>query len=315
MGNRNPTPSVSLTTNACLTDSPFLEKALRHIVRSLDYSFVERLIALDKSLPQGGFKKRERDDEARLMQIMEKLLADNLFDRIDEVPWTEENQSHIFRKYFNQTDVESRCAHGTAVYQYLFAMDQCKGDYILHVDSDILFTLSRGSSWINEGIQLMRDKPEVIFVTPIHPPKAQTVLEFLLGKPLHRKQERWIFSQTASTRYFLADRKRMEEKLLPLIAADFAERLEESFNRTLKAKGLFKGTFNSSDMWVIHPKPHNKNYINHLDTLIWAVENHVYPFRRPGRYPWNLYTYTRHLRPWLRAARRARKSQGSYIPS
>ena len=303
-------PTVSLTINACLTDSPFLEKALRHIFRSLNYPFTERLIAVDKSMPEGGFLKRERDNEVRLMQILERLQSENLFDRIDEVPWSQESQTHIFQKYFNQQNVDPRCSHGTAVYQYLFALNQCKSDYILHVDSDVLFSLCNGPTWIQEGIDWMQENPDVIFVTPMHPPKAETILEFLLGKPLNRVKQKWIFSQVVSTRYFLADRVRMEERLLPLIQKDASERLEQSFNRTLKAKKLFKSTLNTLDSWVIHPKPHNRNYINHLDTLIWAAENHTYPFRRYGKYPWNLYTYTLHIRQWIRAVNKLQRATG-----
>jgi hypothetical protein len=296
----------------CLTDSPYLEKTLRHIFRSLKYPFKERLIALDKSEPQGGFRRRDRDDETRLTQILQKLHAEKLFDRIDEIPWTEENQKTIFRKFFNQENLDPRCIHGTAVYQYLYALDQCQGDYILHVDSDMLFSMPEDAYWIDEGIRLMSEKSDVVFVTPIHPPKAETFLEYLLGRPLQRNQQRWILGQTVSTRYFLVDRRRMETKLLPFLKGDETERLEQSFIRTLKAKGFFKGTLNSMDTWVIHPKPHNENYVNHLDTLIWAVENHIYPFRRLGRYPWDLSTYSHHLWPWLRAARKAKKSRTSY---
>jgi hypothetical protein len=300
---------VSLTLNVCQTDSPYIEKSLRHIVRSLNYPFVERLVALDTSASSGAFQQRGRKKELDLPQLLSDLKTEKLLDRFDVVPWTAEDQLRISQKFYGEENLDPKCNRGTAVYQYLFALDQCRGEYVLHVDSDMLFSISEEESWIDEGIELLQKRPEVAFVTLSHPPRAEGFLEFVAGKPLTRKQERWSFGQGVSTRLFLVDRKKMETSLLPLVKKTDGERLEQSFTNTLGARGFYQATLFSEKSWAIHPKPHNANYVKYLDSLIWAVENHVYPFRRFGPHPWDLSTYTRYLPPWIWVARKASRAQ------
>jgi hypothetical protein len=50
--------NVSFTTNACITDIPFIKETLTHMKRSLDYSFIERIIALDVGRPIGKYEER-----------------------------------------------------------------------------------------------------------------------------------------------------------------------------------------------------------------------------------------------------------------
>lgn len=303
--------TVSLTLNTCLTDVHFLEKTLRHILRSLNYSFKERLIAVDTSLPKGHFSKRQRGDFSDLQTVLDRMLTEGLIDRVDEVRWEEEQQKQIYQKYFGQEDISARCLSGTAVYQYLFALAQCSGDYILHVDSDMLFYCGSENSWIDEGIALMESDKRVMFTALAHPPRAESLREFLTGKPVNLLQESiWGFCQDVSTRFFLCKRERLEQMLLPLAQEKPGERLEKSLTYTLKQKGYTRGSLFDMNRWALHPKPHNDNFIKHLDDLIWAVEHNVFPFRRQGRYPWDIYTYNRHIFYWLGIIRHAKLLTG-----
>lgn len=291
--------TVSLTINTCVTDVPFLEKTLRHIFRSLDYPFKERLIVVDTSLPKGHFQARRRGELSDLQILLNRMCTEGLIDRVEEIRWEEVQQKQVYRKYFGHEDIDARCMWGTAVYQYLFALEQCSGDYILHLDSDMLFYCKSGGTWINASIALMGSDESVMFTALAHPPRAQSVREFISGKPTNLPQSpRWSFSQDVSTRCFLCNRKRLEQTLLPFSQAKPGERLEESMTHTLKRKGYTRGSFFDLNNWAIHPKPHNDNFIKHLDNLIWAVEHNVFPFRRRGRYPWDLYTYKGDMLNW-----------------
>lgn len=291
-------PTVSLVVNLCVTDLPFVDRTVRHMVRSLDYPFVERRMVLDLSLPRGRFSDLQRGSGQQLVEVAEQLQRDGFVDVINHVDWQAQKQKAVLSKYFGDHDTTERCTSGTAVYQYLYGLEQCQGEYVLHADSDMLFHGDPRSCWIREGIQLMRRDPEVVTVIVGHPLVAQNRIERLLDRPF-RWPSRWIRDQSFSTRCFLWNQAHIEERVLPLIPAKDGERLEESFANTFRIKGFYRCTREGTRCWAVHPLPHGDGYLDHLDQLIWGTEHGVYPFRRDQKRPWNLYTDDARLNLWL----------------
>ncbi|AFL75878.1 glycosyltransferase family A protein [Thiocystis violascens] len=295
-------PSVSFTVNTCMTDVPFLEQTLRHVFRSLDFPFSERLIAYDPGNPMGKYDSRRRGDSAEILAIFDRLLADGLIDRVDTVPWSEEHQADVLMRYFDRDDIALKDFDGAPIYQYLYALDRCTGDYIFHMDSDMLFHTTPGISWLAQAIEMLRREPRVVFATCRGgPPQARNLLERFLKRPIGGKPPSfWFKAETFSTRYFLMDRARFQSKLLPILQAKSAEPLENSITHTLKLRGLERWTTTGLESWSIHPWRHDDNYLTYLDDLIWAVENGVYPFVRTG-YRWDMRTENEHIKEWLDA--------------
>jgi hypothetical protein len=301
------TPNVSFTVNTCITDIPFLEQTLRHALRSLAFPFSERLIAYDPGNPMGKYGSRRRGDPAHLLAIFERLTSDGLIDRVDTIPWDEKHQAEILTKYFGRDDIELKDFSGAPIYQYLYALDRCSGDYVFHMDSDMLFHTTPGSSWIEKGVELLQREPKVLFATCRGgPPQARSRLERLLKRPVGKKPSHdWIKADTLSTRYFLMDRKKFYERLLPIVQSRPSEPLEDSITHTLKLRQLERWTMTGTQHWSIHPWQHDENYVQHLDKLIWAVENGVYPFVRTG-YRWDMRTEGEHINEWLETIKSAR---------
>lgn len=301
------TPTVSFTVNTCITDVPFLEKTLRHVFRSLKFPFSERLIAYDPGNPMGKYDTRRRGDPNELLAILDRLLSEHLIDRVDTIPWDEKSQAAILKKYFGHDDIALKDFSGAPIYQYLYALDQCECDYIFHMDSDMLFHCKPGESWIAEGIELMRREPQVVFTTCRGgPPQARNWLERRLGRPFGPKPSQgWAKADNVSTRYFLMDRRRFHDALLPIVQSRPTEPLEDSLSHTLRLRGLERWTTTGTETWSIHPWKHDDNYIANLDELIWAVEQGVYPFVRTG-YRWDMRTEGKLIQEWLDAIHAAR---------
>jgi len=292
---------VTFTVNACITDAPFLEKTLRHVFRSLDFHFCERLIAYDPGNPGGKYRDRGRGDRRQLLAIFERLIADGLIDRVDTVPWDEESQKQVTRRFFGHEDISPTDMDGAPIYQYLYAIDRCIGDYVFHMDSDMLFHTGASKSWLTDGIEMLESEPQVVFATCGSPPKARTWLERVLKRPLRKRMPNgWYAADSFSTRYFLMDTKRFKDQLIPLVPARRGEMLEKTIFNTLIVRGLERRVNSCVDNWAIHPRTHDENYVRYLDELIWAVEHGVYPFVRPG-FCWNLHTEGREIQPWLEA--------------
>jgi len=295
--------SVSFTMNTCNADAPFLEETLRHMVPALNYPFSEKLIAYDPGNQEGKYSKRIQGSQAEIERILERLLNDGVIDRVDIIPWGEEDQCRILHKYFGREDIDIKDFSGAPIYQYLYALDKCTGNYIFHSDSDMLFYREGEASWIQEGIDLLHKEATAIVTTPRGgPPQAKNWREWLTGKSFEKPPVNpWRPVTFTSTRYFLLDAMKFKQ-CLPLEQEKQSEPLENSLTYTFKNKGYERWSLINYQYWAIHPWSHDENYVRHLSNLIWAVENNIYPFRRSG-YQWDMRTDGKLIKQWLRVLR------------
>ncbi len=302
--------AVSFTVNVCNSDAPYLEQTLRHMMRQLNFPFVERVATYDPGRQEGKYAERIQGTQSEVERILERLLADGIIDRVDVVPWTEDEQQRILQKYFGGRQVDLKDFSGAPIYQYLYAMDACRGDYLFHVDSDMLFYRAGERSWLYDGLDLLKRESRVIVATPQGgPPQARNWLERLTGHSFEpRPTSDWHHADFVSTRYFLMDVARFHA-CLPLEQAKPGEPLENSFSYTFARKGYARWSMNGYAHWAIHPWRHDANYVRHLDDLIWAVENGIYPFKRTG-FQWDMRTEGEHIEEWLAVLRKHGRGRG-----
>ncbi|MDP1923426.1 MAG: glycosyltransferase family 2 protein, partial [Thiobacillus sp.] len=100
------TPRVSFTVNVCNSDAPYLEQTLRHMMRQLNFPFAERIATYDPGRQEGKYAERIQGSQNEVEQILQRLLADKLIDRVDVVPWTEAEQHRILMKYFGDEQID-----------------------------------------------------------------------------------------------------------------------------------------------------------------------------------------------------------------
>ncbi|MEQ6341744.1 MAG: glycosyltransferase family 2 protein [Gammaproteobacteria bacterium] len=304
MSGRLSQSKVSFTVNVCNSDAPFLEPTLRHMMPALNFPFDERLVAYDPGKQEGKYTHRIQGAQGEIEQILQRLLDDNVIDRVDVIPWNEVEQTRILYKYFGSEQIDLKDFSGAPIYQYLYALDRCKGDYVLHTDSDMLFYRSVNGSWITDAIELFQRESRVIVTTPRGgPPQAKNWLEKLTGRSFEPTlKTQWRRADFTSTRYFLMDMAKFRA-CLPLIQAKPGEPLENSLTHTFKEKGFERWNLAAYTYWAIHPWRHDENYIRYLTDLIWAIENNVYPFRRTG-YQWDMRTEGKLINEWLKVLRK-----------
>ncbi|HUW28691.1 MAG TPA: glycosyltransferase family 2 protein [Sulfuriferula sp.] len=296
-------PSVSFTVNACNSDAPYLEQTLRHMFRALNFAFCEKRVTYDPGRQEGKYAERIQGSQNAVEAILKRLLDEKIIDHVDVIPWNEAEQNRILQHYFGREDIDLKDFSGAPIYQYLYAMDLCHGDYIFHVDSDMLFYRSVMQSWIDDGLALLQREPQVIVATPQGgPPQAKNWLERWTGRSFERKPKaEWHRASFTSTRYFLMDKAKFHS-CLPLQQAKPGEPLENSLSHTFNAKGYQRWSMNGYKHWAIHPWKHDENYVRYLDDLIWAVENGLYPFIRTG-FQWDMRTEGVHINEWLAVLR------------
>ncbi len=300
----NPPPKVSFTVNVCNSDAPYLEQTLRHMMRQLNFPFCERIATYDPGSQVGKYAERIQGSQNEIERILQTLLDDEIIYRVDIIPWTDEEQDRILKKYFGDQDIDLKDFSGAPIYQYLYAMDACKGDYLFHVDSDMLFYRQGEKSWIYDGLELLIKEKQVIVATHQGgPPQARNWFEALIGKSFEPKPTSdWHHALFTSTRYFLMDVSRFHS-CLPLTQEKTGEPLENSFTHSFTLEGFQRWSMNGHTHWAIHPWKHDENYVRYLDDLIWAVENNIYPFKRTG-FKWDMRTEGKHINEWLAVLRK-----------
>lgn len=303
-------PPVSFTVNVCNTDAPYLEKTLRHMLRALNFPFNEKLVAYDPGRQIGKYTERMQGSQSEVERILQTLLDEKLIDRVDVIPWTAEEQNRILLKYFGDQNIDLKDFSGAPIYQYLYALDACSGNYAFHADSDMLFYRAGDRSWIYEGLDILQSESKVIVATPQGgPPQASNWLEKITGLSFAPKPKtKWHHASFTSTRYFLIDIEKFRA-CLPLRQSKIGEPLENSLTHTFTQKGYQRWSMNGHTHWSIHPWKHDENFIHYLDDLIWAVENNVYPFRRSG-YRWDMRTDGNLINEWLRELRKHGRALG-----
>jgi hypothetical protein len=303
--------TVSFTVNACNSDAQFLEPTLRHMLPALNYPFAERLVAYDPGRQEGKYATRAGADRATMEAIFQRLLDDGVIDRVDVIPWSDDEQRRILGTYFGDAQVELKDFSGAPIYQYLYALDRCAGDYVFHADSDMLFHRAVAGSWIADGVELMQREPKVVVTCPrAGPPQARNWFERLTGRSFDPPpSEPWRRVDFTSTRYFLMDMAKFR-RALPLVQAKAGEPLENSLTHTFKLRGFEQWNLTTLDHWTIHPWKHDENYVRHLPDLIWAVEQGLYPFVRTG-HRWDMRTEGQHIEEWLRMLRKHGRGHGT----
>lgn len=301
--------SVSFTTNVCVADEGFAEQTIRHMVRALGYPFAEKHIVLDTGALSGKYLNRPLGKIEDLKHKMVRLVEDDVVDSVYEVPWDQHAEAHIRNRYLLDKDSSLRDRDGAPIFQYLYALDQCVGDYILHADSDMLFySGSRKIHWIDEAIDLMESRPDVIAANQVNgPPKAVNLIERVLKKKLPPSVKRsWYKPRILGTRCFLIHAARMREQLLPLIENSPGEPLEDMLSHTAEQRGLIWLSLRSDDRrdaWWIHPMRQDDTFEKHVDKIIRTVEKGAYPVKRWGE-RYNIYTYGVDWQYWWKIVQR-----------
>lgn len=290
---------VELSVNVCARDVDFFEPTYRHIVRELGHSFTTRRLIVDRSVPLGRFAASHLD-QRKLDESLQALLADGLVDVVEDVDWGQDITQRVMAKYFGTTSAPTRCAAGSPIYQYLFAIEQAASPYLLHLDNDILVHMRDGGQWIDDAIELMKADERVVFTTPEGgPPQAEGLAGWVLGRA-PTIERHWQRAPSMSTRTFLVDVSRFQNVVLPLVPSEEGETLERTISASIRAHGLERQSLVDEHNWVIHPRRHNRNHVKHLRSLIRLVETGKSPFRRTG-YRWDIRTEGRHFLPWMMA--------------
>ncbi|MEA5509203.1 hypothetical protein VB715_05440 [Crocosphaera sp. UHCC 0190] len=314
--------AISLWILVARTDVPYILHTIPHLLRSCNYPFVERVIAMDTA-PLTGDKRYRYDtgSQEQLDQACQTLIDQGIIDKIVKIDYSPNLIETIYEKYFGSEQAPQMLTHthnwkGSTVYASLYCIEASASDYYLHFDADMLLYQEKDYDWISESIKLMESVPTIGAIRPrCGPPHPE-------GKKVDPEtfviDERGFYSHKFfSMRAYLVDRNRFAKlspiplmwKFPPLLSRHLPQPLQTiagKIERRLRnTKGPVKGAIESfepmtserllatdfvradllsTQAWTIHPPKHSAEFIEALPKLIQLIEKGEYPLEQAGYY-------------------------------
>jgi hypothetical protein len=284
----------SLAIIAARTDVSFISHTIPHFVRSCNYPFTQRVLLADIAPLSGNFLNRPQPGSIEdLLQLGKELVANEVIDRTEIVSYSAHDRSKIVTKHFGETVPYDHDARGSPILSYVFSIEQAQSPYLLNTDSDMLLYQHHDYSWIDAGIELLRENVNVICVMPRPgPPREDGSL--CQPVPYVRNDAGYFRFDLFSSRLFLIDVKRFK-RLLPLkvhtVSHDGTTRSssnlanwEAMVTSSMRQCGYARADLDIATAWTLHPVDRGTRFNSALPSIIRKLQSGWYPADQAGHY-------------------------------
>ncbi len=160
-------PHVSLLVRASALEWRTLAIQVRHLVEQLEGpdAFCERIVVLDAK--RAGFVRQYDDadlDAAR--SVLSDLVAERTIDRVIEVPVDPDEIAALSARWFDLGSSSTHTTNGAPLAVTLVGIEACSGDYVLHVDDDLLVgRLDRTHGYLRDMVEVLEGDPQAVCVS------------------------------------------------------------------------------------------------------------------------------------------------------
>lgn len=302
-------PSCSLWILVARTDLPFMMHTIPHLMRMSHFDFIERVLAVDTAPLTGDKVGRPGiGTMEQLRTCCEQLLKEGVVDRVVDIDYAKAYQERVYRKHFGSPLKPTHNYKGYPILGTIFHIEEAKGDYMLHYDSDMLLHQQPNYSWVEEAIKLMEQHSEVMAMRPLTGPPTEDGSMYQQF-PYQRDPAGYYKFKFFSSRVYLINKKRFDQLLpLPILWRPFRQKIldplpvglktmintktgkgaldswEIMVSNQLEATEYFRAVLDSPKAWTIHPKDRGADFIQALPKLIEKIEAGWYPAEQAGQY-------------------------------
>ncbi len=292
-------PPCTLTILVARPDMPFLTHTVRHLVRTLQFPFHERILLIDTApLPARCARQPGVGTLDELLAQCHELKAQGVIDRCLEIRHDDPKQRAIYDRHHAPTTRQTRDYRGCPSLGRVLGLEVPATDYVLHFDSDILLHCRPGFDWVNHGIRLLAENEDVMFVAPLPGPPTT---DGALRPHSHdfRLDSRGFYRfPHFSSRKYLVDRRRLRA-LLPLRPRVASRKLwlrgllrgesalevwEVLMSQQLEQSKFCRADTSAPAAWTLHAPDHGAAFIEALPGLIERVERGEFPAAQAGDY-------------------------------
>lgn len=290
--------NTTLQINLAPTDLLHAKYILPHQLKQWAKQVNDILLVVDLHQSRGRFSEGWHERLPGLRQLIEaqRLVYPRI--RVEEVDYSEAVATQLASLFFDGRTLPQKDFLGGPFYSYFFGLYAAKYDYILHMDSDMMFGGS-SSTWITEAVQLLRENTDALICSPLPGPPtsngqliSQTLEPVSLPFPAFR-------AKRFSTRIFFLDRRRFYDRIRHLPLSQPAKHLvwraraegnppydlpEVILTHALLKHGLERIDFSGSEpgMWSLHPPYRSSLFYESLPALIQQIETGNVPEEQRG---------------------------------
>jgi hypothetical protein len=297
MGN---TFTCTLSISVSRPDVHFMMHTIPHLVRMCTYPFSERVLVIDTApLPPRYHSDSHIATMEQLRDCCARLVADGVVDRLADIDYSEAFRRRAYRKHFGRPLREtSDYRGGGPLLGYVFAIEDARGDYFLHFDSDMLLYQATGYSWIAEALSMIQSHPDLLLLAPRPGPPSLNGRLRQHGAEYVRDPRGFFRFKHVTSRKFLMDRRRFES-MLPLkplhvswkrrVRALLSDRStlqhwEHMVTSRMAQTNFVRADLDSLNAWTLHTPDHGPAFVAALPSIIEKVESGWYPPEQGGDY-------------------------------
>jgi hypothetical protein len=289
-----------LRISVAATDNNYLSLIVPHLARSCGSAVQRRTLVLDTA-PICGFYAEHRTIGSvdQLREICLDLKRQGWVDEVVDVPYAEQAVAEFNLRTFGRRLRETHNIRGAPTYGHGFLIDPARSRTFLHLDADMLVYQASGRSWIEEGLALLRQHPDLLCILPLSgPPHPEGLVHQNIEKPARDPRGLWLF-RTFTTRIYLLNAAAYRQMLpmqplflskLDWLRSWFTGRgrmlsFESAVSHHLRRQpGRYRADLADGAAWHVHPLDKGPRFLAMLPQLIAAVEHGEFPPGQAGHY-------------------------------
>ena len=302
-------PSCSLWIMVAQTDVSFMMYTIPHLVRMSNFPFEEKVLAVDTA-PLSGEKVNRPGvgTMAELRNCTQLLLQDGVVDRIVDINYDSEFHRRVFRKHFGTYICHTHNYKGYPILGSIFKIEECRSDYMVHFDSDMLLHQQPDYSWIQEGMELMGKYPKIMSIRPLTGPPALDK-NMKQNYPYTKNPAGFYEFKFFGSRAYMINCQNFDKFLpIPAIWRSYRNKWLNYLPLSLKIKlnnltnkgaldsweimvscklektDYTRATLCNPKAWTLHPKDRSEQFIQALPQIIERIEKGDYPSEQRGHY-------------------------------
>lgn len=283
------------------TDTRFMLQTIPHLVRACRFPFARRSLMLDTAPLGRRFRRKPGVGTAEeLLACCAQLLEAGVVDAVSPINYSPEYRRHTYRKHFADPMRQTHSNGGYPILGSIAAIEESQADFLVHFDSDMLLYQDSGYSWIDEGIALLQQYPDLLAVLPRSgPPRPDGRLQQQeeTGEAVEPDPRGIYCFKTFTSRVFLIDRQRFDSLLplrtrLPLIELlrnyltnhNTMPEWETMIGYRLQETALVRADLMSTRAWTLHPDERGERFEAALPGVIARIEAGDFPAAQGGYY-------------------------------
>jgi hypothetical protein len=296
--NRN---KISLQINLSATDLNICRKLLERQINFWYDELDEVVLSIESQKSYGRFAIDFDANKAALMALIHELIGKYPKTKYHFIDYSAERSRKLSELFFGGAPIPHKDYRGGPFYCYFDGLAECRNQYIIHLDSDMILG-GKPNSWLQDAVDLLNSDPGYLFINPLAGPPTND---------FHIKQEylrrlgnyRFLF-QKMSTRVFLADRNKFFGNTIQLrkvsqspknIKWFFRNKMRRGYelpeiliSEMMQRNGLLRvdtfGEENNGACFTLHPVVKPAAFIEGLPALLKRIDSNDIPDSQRGYY-------------------------------